>query len=147
MKPPDSEEHMQSEALRNIKTMRQVRTGHDLARSQRVRTTNSLSRTKEETVHLLSLTDRRIEQTLAKETKRFARMEASVEKSRGRVLKAREKLAATVNKNRALTELRCELQRTRWEKRCPVSLKKEPPPGGGDSPGMGENFPKIELKY
>ena len=98
--------------------MRQVKTGHDLARSRRVRTTNSLSRTEEEAAHLLSLTDRRAGQILAKETKRFAAMEASIDKSRGRVLKAREKLAATINRNRALTELRHELQRARWEKRA-----------------------------
>jgi hypothetical protein len=129
---------MPSEAMRNIRTMRQVKTGYDLARSQRVKTTNSLSRTGEEAAHLLSLSDRRAAQILAKETKRFAAVEASVDKSRGRVLKAREKLAATINKNRALTELRYQLQRARWEKRAP--LKKEPPTGGG-------NLLRMELNY
>jgi uncharacterized Fe-S radical SAM superfamily protein PflX len=138
---------MQSEALRNIRTMRQVKTDLDLARSRKVRTTNSLSRTEEEAAHLLSLTDRRVEQTLAKETKRFAAMEASIEKSQGRVLKAREKLAATIKRNRALTELRCELQRARWEKRSPVPLKKEPPAEGGNLLRVDENLPRIELKY
>ena len=131
---------MQSETLRNIKTMRQVKTGHDLARRQRVKTTNSLSKTDEEAAHLLSLTDRRTGQILAKETKRFATMEASIEKSRGRVLKAREKLAATINRNRALTELRYELQRARWEGKDPVPLGKEPPAGD-------ENLPRVELNY
>jgi uncharacterized Fe-S radical SAM superfamily protein PflX len=138
---------MQSEALRNIRTMRQVKTGHDLARSQKIRTTNSLSRTEEETAHLLSLTDRRIEKVLTKEIKRFAAAEASIEKSRGRVLRAREKLAATINRNRALTELRCQLQRARWEKRNPVPLKKEPPAEGGNLLKVDENLPRIELKY
>lgn len=131
---------MQSEALRNSKTMRQVKTGHDLARSQKVRTTNSLSKTEEETAHLLSIADRRTEQILAKETKRFAMMEASIDKSQGRVLKAREKLAATINRNRALTELRYQLQRARWGERTPIPLKKEPPPEGG-------NLPSIDLNY
>jgi hypothetical protein len=131
---------MQSEALRNIKTMRQVKTGHDLARRQRVKTTNSLSKTDEEAAHLLSLTDRRTGQILAKETRRFATMEASIEKSRGRVLKAREKLAATINRNRALTKLRYELQRARWEGKAPVPLKKEPPT-------EDTNPPRIELNY
>jgi hypothetical protein len=140
-------ETMQSEALRNIRTMRQVKTGHDLARSQKVRTTNSLSRTEEETAHLLSLTDRRIEKVLTKEIKRFAAVEASIAKSRGRVLRAREKLAATINRNRALTELRYQLQRARWEKTNPVPLKKEPPAEGGNLPKADENLPRIELKY
>ena len=129
---------MPSETLRNFRTMRQVKTSLDLAKNQRVKTTNSLSRTEEEAAHLLSLTDRRAGQILAKETKRFAAMEASVDKSRGRVLKAREKLAATINKNRALTELRYQLQRARWEKRG--SLKKEPPT-------EGRNLPRMELNY
>jgi len=131
---------MLSEALRNIRTMRQVKTGHDLARSQRVKTTNSLSRTDEEVAHLLSLTDRQIEQILTKEKKRSAAMEASIEKSRGRVLKAREKLAATINRNRALTELRHELQRARWEGRDSVPPKKAPLNEGG-------NLRRMELKY
>jgi hypothetical protein len=131
---------MQSEALRNIKTMRQIKTGYDLARSRRVRTTNSLSRTDEETARLLSLNDRQTEQILAQEIKRFAAMEASIDKSRGRVLKAREKLAATINRNRALTELRHELQKARWGKRDSVSLEKEPPT-------RDENLPKMKLNY
>jgi hypothetical protein len=131
---------MQSEALRNIKTMRQIKTGQDLARSRMVRTTNSLSKTEEEMAHLLSLADRQAEQILAKEIKRFAAMEASINKSRGRVLKAREKLAATVNRNRALTELRYELQRARWDKGDSVPLKKEPPT-------RDENLPKMKLNY
>jgi hypothetical protein len=106
---------MPSEALRNIRTMRQAKTSLDLAKNQRVKTTSSLSRTEEEAAHLLSLTDRQVEQTLAKERKRFATMEIAVDKSRQRLLRAREKLAATINKNRALTELRHELQQSRSE--------------------------------
>jgi hypothetical protein len=117
---------MQSEALRNIKTMRQVRTGHDLAR-KRIRTTNSLSRPAEEAERLLSFNDRQAEQVLAKEAQRFAAMEASFDKSRGRVLKAREKLAATINRNRALTELRYKLQQARWDGKEPACAKQAPP--------------------
>lgn len=131
---------MKSEALRNIKTMRQVRISLDVARKQKVRTTNSLTKTQEESEHLLFLTDRCLGQTLAKESKRFAALEASIDKSRQRLLKAREKLAATINRNRALTELRHELQRARWEGGEPVPLKK------GESAG-GENLRRMELRY
>jgi hypothetical protein len=117
---------MDSEALRNLKTMRQIKTSLDLARSQRVKTTNSLSRTDEEMVFLLSLADPRVEQILAKERKRFAAQEATIEKSRRRLLRSRERLAVTTNRNRALTELRHELQRTRWEGRDPMPTAKEP---------------------
>lgn len=131
---------MQSEALRNIKTMRQVKTGHDLAAGRQARTTNSLSRPSEEAARLLSLNDRRAEQVLAKEAQRFAAMEASFDKSRGRVLKAREKLAATINRNRALTELRYELQRARWDKKEPAPPKKTPRPVKTTRRG-------VEVKY
>jgi hypothetical protein len=131
---------MQSEALRNIKTMRQVKTGYDLARSRRVRTTNSLSRTEEEAAYLLSLSDPQAGQILAKERKRFAAMEASIDKSRGRMLKARDKLAATINKNRALTELRHELQHSRFEGRNPIPEKVK-------VPTRKPKLRQVELKY
>jgi hypothetical protein len=117
---------MESEALRNLRTMRQIRTGTDLTRGQKLRTTNSLSKTKEEVERLQSLSDRREGQILAKERKRFATQEAAIEKSRRRLLRSREKLAVTINRNRALTELRHELQHTRWEGRDPMPTAKEP---------------------
>ena len=69
-----------------------------------------------------------------------AALEEAVDKSRQRLIKAREKLAATINKNRALTELRHELQRWRWEGRDFVLPKKEPPT-------EGRNLHQMELKY
>jgi len=131
---------MQSEALRNIRTMRQVKTSLDLSRCQKPKTTNSLSKTEEESAHLLSLTDQRVVQILAKETKRFATMEASIDKSRGRVLKAREKLAVTINKNRALNELRHKLQQARWE-------ENEPAPAKAETPNPRPSLHQVELRY
>jgi hypothetical protein len=131
---------MVSETLRNTRTMRQIRTSLDLARNQKLKTTNSLSKTKEEVEHLQSLSDRGVAQILAKERKRFATQEAVIEKSRRRVLRAREKLAVTINKNRALTELRHELQRARWEGKDPVPTTKEPPTARG-------YLKQMELKY
>jgi hypothetical protein len=131
---------MESEALRNPRTIRQIRTGTDLARNRKLRTTNSLSKTKDEVEYLLSLTDRRAGQILAKERKRFATQEAVIEKSRRRVLRAREKLAVTINKNRALTELRHELQRARWEGKDPVPTTKESPTARG-------YLKQMKLKY
>ncbi len=131
---------MKSEALRNIRTMRQVKTGLDVLRSQRPRTVNSLSKTSGEIKYLESLTDRRLEQVLGKERMRFAAQEASINKSRQRVLRARKKLAMTVNGNRALTELRRELQRTRWEGDDPAVPEVE-------MPSVGPNLRQVELKY
>ncbi len=131
---------MKSEALRNVRTMRQVKTSLDVARSQRPRTTNSLSKTSGEIEYLESLTDPRLEQVLEKEKRRFAAQEVSINKSRQRVLRGREKLAMTVNRNRALTELRRQLQQTRWEGNDPVALK-------ADTPAPEPNVRQVELKY
>jgi hypothetical protein len=128
---------MKSEALRNLRTMRQIRTDLDLARGRRLRTTNSLSKTPEELAHLGSLRDPKTEQILIKERARFARYPASVEKSRARLLNSREKLAMTINKNRALTELRHELQRTWWE---------EDPPPPPQTSRQGR-FHETEFRY
>jgi hypothetical protein len=131
---------MPSEALRNIRTMRQVKSSLDIARHQESRTTNSLSRTEEEVAHLLSLASGQVGQILAKETKHFAAMEASMDRSRGRMLKARDKLAATINKNRALTELRHELQQSRLEGRNPTPEKVK-------VPTRKPKLRQVELKY
>jgi predicted nucleic acid-binding Zn-ribbon protein len=131
---------MESEALRNIRTMRQVKTSSDVMRRQKIKTTNSLTRTQDETERLQSLADRLVGQTLAKESKRFAALEESIGKSRGRLIKAREKLATTINKNRALTELRYELQRAHWEGKGPATLKKEQLTEGG-------NLRRMTMKY
>jgi hypothetical protein len=131
---------MVSETLRNIRTMRQVKTSLELARNQKPRTTNSLSKTKDEEEYLLSLTDRRVGQILAKERKSFATQEAAIDKSRQRVLRSRERLAMTINKNRALTELRYELQRARWERRDPAPVKIEP-----STPE--QNLHQVEIRY
>ena len=130
---------MKSEALRNVRTMRQVKSTLDVARGQKLRTTNSLSKTRGEVEYLESLTDRQLEQVLEKERRRSAAQEASINKSRQRVLKAREKLAMTINKNRALTELRHELQRARWEGKDPTAPKTDTAPE--------QNLCQIELRY
>ncbi len=131
---------MESEALRNIRTMRQVKTSLDVARIQKIRRTNSLSKSREKVEHLELLTDRRLGQALAKERARFAALDVSVKKSRQCMIKARERLAATINKNRALTELRYKLQRERWEGRDPALSKAE-------QSTSQQGLHQIELKY
>jgi len=110
---------VESEALRNIRTLRQVKSSLDVARHQRTKTTNRLSKKREEIERLEGLTNGQTLQVLAKEKARSAAYAASVEKSRQKLLKSREKLATLVNRNRALTHLRHELQQARWQNREP----------------------------
>ncbi len=135
---------MGSEALRNIRTMRQVKSSLDVVGNQKVKTTNCLSRTRDQIEELESIVDGRAAQILAKERTRSAAYEASVEKSRQRLLKSREKLAAIINRNLALTKLRHELQQAHWQERDlpPTAtrlVKRETSSHG--------NLHGIELKY
>jgi hypothetical protein len=135
---------MDSEALRNIRTMRQVKTSLDVARNGKVKTTNHLSRTEEEIQRLECPEDGRIGQILAKERARANSFEASVEKSRRNLLKSREKLAVIVARNRALTRLRHERQQARGQRVEPtlmISLDKT------HKTLKQERLNEIELRY
>ena len=117
---------MESEALRNIRTMRQVKSSLEVARNQRVKTTNSLSKTTEESERLASvgINNSQTAQILAKEKARAAKFEASVERSRQKLLKSRDKMASLINRNQALTRLRHEIQQERDQKKELPSLAK-----------------------
>jgi hypothetical protein len=137
---------MKSEALRNIRTMRQVKTSLEVAGRQKIKTTNSLSKTPEEIEHLESA-GRDSEptlQVLAKEKARAAKFEASADRSRQKLLKSRENLARVINRNRALTDLRHQIQQERDQKKESPSLAK--PLAKAENSNYG-NLRGIELKY
>lgn len=104
---------MESESLRNIRTMRQVKTSLEVAKGQKARAMSSLSKTRETKPD--TTFDRQLEVILAKERAHVAAYEASMKRSRGRILKLREKLAMVIKRNEALTQLRSELQEARRE--------------------------------
>ena len=137
---------MESEALRNIRTMRQVKTSLEVARHQRVKTTNSLFKTAEEIEHLesIGIDTSQTPQILAREKDRTARFEASVERSRQKLLKSREKMAGLINRNRALTQLRHEIQQERDQKKELSSLAK---PSVKPENSNYRSLRGIELKY
>ncbi|MBN1191303.1 MAG: hypothetical protein JXA46_16225 [Dehalococcoidales bacterium] len=136
---------MESEALRNIRTMRHVKTSLEVARRQRIRTTNSLFKSPEEARRLeaTGLNDGITAHILAAERARAAKFDASVARSRGKLLGSREKMARLINRNRALTELRHQIQRERDNKKSAVSGVPVP-----DKPKpVYEELHQIELKY
>jgi hypothetical protein len=137
---------MKSETLRNIRTMRQVKNSLDVAANQKLKTTNSLFKSPEETQHLEStgLNSNQTNQILAREKARAAKFEASVDRSQQKLLRSREKIAGLVNRNRALTALRHDIQRQRDQKRVSdqeshISIKPEIL--------KHEKLRGIELKY
>jgi hypothetical protein len=80
-----------------------------------------------------------------KERDKFARQDVAVEKFQKNYFKARRRLAAKINKNRALMELRHELQRRRRVGQDPDlkghnNKEVKPPISQG-------GFNKVELRY
>jgi hypothetical protein len=135
---------MESESLRNIKTMRQVKSSLDVAMKKNVRTTNGLFKHKQVAEPIDPSSDRQIGQILAREKSRFTAYEGSVEKSRQRLLQSRKKLATIIRRNQALTEMKHQLQQSRWQK-PEVDLPSNPVP-------EKENYDHarlrpIDLKY
>ena len=137
---------MQSEALRNIRTMRQVKTSLNIARCQKPKTSNSLSKTKEERESLGSAMDlRALGLEVRREKEKFARQDATVEKFQKNYFVAREKLAARINGNRAMMELRHELQERRRRGESPDPERCNPKEA--KPPTSEGSFNEVELRY
>ena len=110
---------MKHESLVAIKTFRDSKTGLENGNERKIRTTNSLSRTKKEQRILKSLIDdddKKLSQARQIDIQRFAQQDLAIKKSQEKILKIRDKLAKTVNKNKKIIELRQKLQKGRWGK-------------------------------
>ena len=137
---------MKEKAPGCIKLLADSRNSANIPRARDIRTASSLFMTREERESLGSAMDFR---ALGRETRRekdkFARQDAVLEKFKANYFKAREKLAATINKNKAMMELRHELQQRRRageepEAQTPISGEVKPPAGGN-------SFNHVELRY
>ena len=105
-----------------IKLMAHSRNSTDIPRAGDIRTASSLFMTREERESLGSAMDyRALGIEARKEKDKFARQDSMREKFQNKYFKAREKLAATINKNQALMELRHELQQRRREGEEPAA--------------------------
>ena len=108
---------MKHESLVAIKTFRDFKTGLENRSERKIKTTNSLCRTKNEQMILESLLDdQELSQVIQKDTQRFAQQDLAIKKSQDKILKIRDKLAKTVNKNKQVLELRQKLQKGSWGK-------------------------------
>ena len=129
-----------------IKLMANSRNSNDIPRVRDIRTASSLFMTGEERESLGSAMDfRALGLEVRKEKDKFARQDATVEKFQKNYFVAREKLAARINKNRAMMELRHELQERRRRGESPdperCNPKEAKPPTGEGS------FNEVELRY
>ena len=129
-----------------IKLMAHSRNSTNIPRARDIRTASSLFMTREERESLGSAMDfRALGLEARREKDKFARQDSVLEKFKETYFRAREKLAATINKNRALMELRHELQQRRRTGEDPdlegCNTKEAKPPMG-----VG-GFNEVELRY
>jgi len=108
---------MKHESLVALKTFRDSKTGLENRNQRKIRTTNSLSRTKKEQEILEALMDdKELSQTRQIDIQRFAQQDLAVKKSQEKMLEIRDKLAKIINKNKKIIELRQKLQKGSWGK-------------------------------
>jgi hypothetical protein len=129
-----------------IKLMTHSRNSHDIPRARDIRTVSSLFMTREERESLGSAMDyRALGLVTRREKDKFARQDSALEKFKEAYFRGREKLAATINKNRALMELRHELQQRR---RVGEESTSQASNSGEVKPPVGESgFNHVELRY
>ena len=108
---------MKHESIVTLKTFRDFKTGLENRSERKIKTTNSLFRTKKEQKILESLLDdQELSQAIQKDIQRFAQQDLAIKKSQEKILKIRDKLAKTVNKNKQVLEWRQKLQKGSWGK-------------------------------
>jgi len=129
-----------------IKLIANSRNSNDIPRVRDIRTASSLFMTREERESLGSAMDfRALGLEVRKEKDKFARQDATVEKFQKNYFVARENLAAKINKNRAMMELRHELQERRRRGESPDPERCNPQEA---KPPTGEgSFNGVELRY
>jgi len=107
---------MKHESLVHIKTFRDFRTGLENRSERKIKTTNSIFGTKKEQKILESLIDdQELNKANQKDIQRFVQQDLAIKKSQEKMLKIRDKLAKTVNKNIQIVELRQKLQKGSWK--------------------------------
>lgn len=114
---------MKSEALTKLRTMRHIKSNAEIFRGQKARTTGALFRAfdNNDATDLELEKDRNFQTMLEREKRRFASRLQSVERARARLLNSRKKLSVIINKNKALMELRRELQKENSSDMCDSS--------------------------
>jgi len=137
---------MKEKAPGYIKLMGHSRNSTNIPGARDIRTASSMFMTREERESLGAAMDwRKLGGEARREKDKFARQDQTIEKFKANYFKAREKLAATINKNQAMMELRHELQQRRRAGEEPQA--QTPNSGEVKPPAGGNSFNHVELKY
>jgi hypothetical protein len=116
---------MKNETFLFTRTMRDIKTGFDIARKRdgKIKTTAQLMRGNKQIQPKLN--ERQVAIALEQEKRRFARQREALERGRKKVNAYREKLAGTIEKNKRIMALRAELQKQYWKREDePIRISK-----------------------
>jgi len=129
-----------------IKLLAHSRNSTNIPGVRDIRTASSMFMTREERESLGWAMDfSALGREARREKDKFARMDSVREKFQENYFKARERLAATINKNKAMMELRHELQQSRRDGEEPAIQASN---SGEVKLPVGENsFNHVELRY
>lgn len=134
---------MKHESLVAIKTFRDFSSGLENRNERKIKTANSLCRTKKEQKILESFIDdddKELSRVRQIDIQRFAQQDLAIKKSQEKMLKIRYKLAQAVNKNKQIIELRQKLQKGSWGKdhSSPQKIKRNFKPS---------NFKELKIDF
>ncbi len=102
---------MKSESLKHVRTMRDIVSVHKIYTTRKMRTHNSLSSDESVEALLSDETLNREDKLLVqKEKQKLRSFYEKVERSQGRLLQLRGKIAHQIRRNKALMKIRRELQ-------------------------------------
>jgi len=134
-----------------VKLMGYTQNSSDIRGVRHIKTASSIFLTKEEQESLQSAMDfRALAVDRRREIDKFAHQDAAVERFRESYFKARKRLAAKINKNRALMELRHNLQKERRHGGGEVLDPPDPQAGTikESKPSITQgDFNEVELRY
>jgi hypothetical protein len=125
---------MRRESFNYLRTMRQIKTGLDLAREpNRIQTTSARFRASSEKDLGPQVNEKAIAVELEAEERKFARQNQALARSRQKLKDTRGRLYATKAKNERLMILRHTLQKQRWLDTEGIPSSSAPKPGGADA--------------
>ena len=140
---------MRRESFNYLRTMRQIKTGLDLARApKQLQTTSARFRASFEKELEPHINERAIAVELEDERRKFARQNQSLARARQRLKDTRGKLFAIRVKNERLMALRHSLQKQRWLDTEGMPTSSAPKPGGSDEPRKkhGRRYRAVKVR-
>ncbi len=140
---------MRRESFNYLRTMRQIKTGLDLAREpNRIQTTSARFRASFEKELEPQVNEKAIAVEFEEEKRKFVRQNQALARSRQKLKDTRGRLFATKVKNERLMVLRHALQKQRWLEPGDVSPPSVTEPGGADKPrgGRARSYRAVRVR-